>query len=51
MARQTYYKGKHTVKVENYPHTNMVSKPIIIRSAEYKSRLLEIHLKVRDGQL
>ena len=43
-------KGKHTVKVENHPHTNMISKPAIVRKEEYKCRILEIHLKLRDQQ-
>ena len=44
-------KGKHRVKVENYSHTNMISKPVIVRRGEYKCRLLEMHLKLRDQQL
>ena len=44
-------KGKHTVKVRNYPHTNMVSKPAIVQRGEYKCRILEMHLKLRDQRL
>ena len=44
-------KGKHTIKVENHPHTNIISKPVIIRGQEYKCRILEIRLKLRDQQL
>ena len=44
-------KGKYTVKVENHPHTNMISKPAIMRSREYKYRILEIHWKLGDQQL
>ena len=44
-------KDKHTVKVRNYPHTNMISKPIIMRAGEYKCWIFEMHLKLRDQQL
>ena len=44
-------KGKHTVKVGNHPHTNMVSKPAIVRRGEHKCRILEMHLKLKDHQL
>ena len=44
-------KGKHAVKVENCPYTNMISKPVIMRKAEYKCRTLEMHLKLKDQQL
>ena len=44
-------KGKHTVKVGNNLHTNMISKPAIMRRGEYKCRILEMHLKLRDQQL
>ena len=44
-------KGKHTIKVENHPHTNIIPKPVIIRGQEYKCRILEIRLKLRDQQL
>ena len=43
-------KGKYTVKVENHPHTNMISKPGIMRRGEYKCRILEMHLKLKDWQ-
>ena len=42
-------KGKHPVKVESHPHTNTISKPIILRGREY--RIFEMHLKLRDQQL
>ena len=29
-------KGKHTVKVGNHPHTNMISKLVIVREGKYK---------------
>ena len=35
-------KGKHTIKVGNHPHTNMISKLAIVRRGEYKCRILEI---------
>ena len=44
-------KGKHTVKVGNHPHTNMISKPAIVRRGEHKCRILEMHLKLKDHQL
>ena len=44
-------KGKHTVKVGNHPHTNMISKSAIMRKGEYKYRILEMHLKLKDQQL
>ena len=44
-------KGKHTVNVGNHPHTNIISKPAIIRGGEYKCRIFDIHLKLRDQQL
>ena len=45
-------KGKHTVKVGNHPHTNnLISKSAIVRGGEYKCRILEMHLKLRDQQL
>ena len=30
-------KDKHTVKLGNHPHTNMISKPPIMRRGEYKA--------------
>ena len=44
-------KGKHTVEVGNHPHTNMISKPAIVRRGEYKCRILEMYLKLKDQQL
>ena len=44
-------KGKRTIKVENHPHTNIISKPVIIRGQEYKCRIFEMYLKLRDQQL
>ena len=44
-------KGKHTIKVGNHPHTNMISKPAIMRRGKYKCRILEMHLKLKDQQL
>ena len=29
-------KGKHTIKVGNHPHTNMISKPAVMRRGDYK---------------
>ena len=37
-------------KIGNYPHTNMIAKPASMRKGEYKSRILEMHLKFRDQQ-
>ena len=45
-------KGKHKVKVGNHPHTNMISKPAIMRKEESTNAgILEMHLKLRDQQL
>ena len=44
-------KGKHTVKVGNHPHTHMISKLAIMRRGQYKCRILEMHLKLRDYEL
>ena len=33
-------KGKHNAKVRNHTHTNMISKPAIVRKGEYKYRIL-----------
>ena len=44
----------HTVKVGkvgNYPNTNVLPKPEIVRRGGYKCRILEIHLQLRDHQL
>ena len=41
-------KGKHTVKVGNYPYTNKTLKPTIVKTEDYKLRLSETHLKLRD---
>ena len=40
-------KGKHKITIRNH-HTNMISKPAIKRKGEYKRRILEIDLKLRD---
>ena len=42
-------KGKHAIKVRNNPHTSILSKPMIVRGGEYKYRLFETHLKLRDN--
>ena len=44
-------KGKHTVNVGNHPHANMISKPANLRRGEYKCKVLQMHLKLRDQQL
>ena len=44
-------KGKHTVKVGNHPHTNMISKPAILRRGEHKCWVLEMQLKLKDQYL
>ena len=41
-------KDKCTVKVGNHLHKNMVSKPAILRGGEYKCKILEMYLKLRD---
>ena len=44
-------KGIYTIKVGNYPHTNMLPKSEIMRRGGYKFRTLEMHLQLRDQQL
>ena len=45
-------KGKHKVIVRYHPHTNMISKlVIIIRREEHNCRKWELHLKLRNQQL
>ena len=44
-------KGKHTAEVGNHPHTNMISKPAIVRKGKYNYRILEMQLKLKDQQL
>ena len=44
-------KGKHTVKLGNHPHTNVISKPATMRRRGYKCRKWELPLKLRDQQL
>ena len=43
-------KGIHIVMVGNHPHTKKLPKPEIIKR-EYKRRILEMHLQLRDQQL
>ena len=43
--------GEHTVKVGNHPHTNIISKSIIVTGGEYKCEVFEMHLKLRDQRL
>ena len=49
--RKLSSKGKHTAKVGNHPHTNMIPKPAIMRRGQYRCRILQMHLKLRDQQL
>ena len=44
-------KGKYAVNIGNHPHTNMISKPAIMRRGEYECMILEMHLKLKDQQL
>ena len=37
-------KGKETVKVGNHQHTNIISKAEIVRRAEYKCKIFEVHI-------
>ena len=39
------------LKVGKTPHTNMISKPAIVRRGQYKCRILEMPLKLREQQL
>ena len=49
--RKIISKGNHKVKVGNHLHTNMTSKPAIVRRGEYKCMILEMHWKLKDRQL
>ena len=44
-------KDKHIVKVGNHQHTNVISKPAIMRRGEYKCRILQTYLKLKEQQL
>ena len=44
-------KGKHTVKIGNHLHANVISKLLNMRGGEYMCRIFEIHLKLRDQQI
>ena len=44
-------KGNHTIKVGNHPHTNIITKPVIVKKGEYKCMILEMHLKSKEQQL
>ena len=44
-------KDKHKVNVGNHVHTNMISKPAIVRRWEHKCKILEMHLKLKEQQL
>ena len=43
-------KGKNTVKVKDHSDRSMVSTPVTVRG-EYKYRIFERHLKLKDQQL
>ena len=45
------YKGKYTVKVGVHAHTNMKTKPLMVRRGGHKCRVLEMHLKLKDQQI
>ena len=47
-GRKVHQKGKHTVKVGNHPHTDMISKTVV-RGGEYKCKISEVHLKLRSS--
>ena len=42
-------KGKHTIKVGNHPHTNMISKPAIVRRAAMQD--IGNAFEIKDQQL
>ena len=48
--RRLTSKGKHIVNIENDSHTNMLTKPEMMRKGEYKCRILKMHLQLRDQQ-
>jgi len=41
-------KGKHIIRAGNNLHKNMISKPIIVQQEEYRCKIFEMHLKLRD---
>ena len=42
-------KGKHTVNIGNYLHTNMISKPAIVRKAQVQD--IGNAFEIKDQQL
>ena len=48
--REFISKGRHKAKVGNHLDKNIISKPTIVRKAEHKSRILEMHLNLKDQQ-
>ena len=44
-------KGKHTLKIGNHLHTNVITQPAIMRRGECKCRTMEMHFKLRHRQL
>ena len=44
-------KGRHTVKIGNHPHINMLSKAATMKRGEYRGRKWELHLKLKEQQL
>ena len=49
--REFIGKGRHKAKVGNRLDKNIISKPAIVRKAEHKSRILDMHLNLKDQQL
>ena len=45
---KTYGMQQKAVPRGNHPHTNMISKPVFVTGGEYKSRIFEMHLKLRN---
>lgn len=48
--REFIGRGRHKAKVGNHLDKNIISKPTIVRKAEHKSRILEMHLNLKDQQ-
>ena len=44
-------KGRHTVKIGNHQHINMLSKAATMKRGEYRGRKWELHLKLKEQQL
>ena len=44
-------KVKHTEKVGNHPHANVIYRLVIMRGGEYKCRVFEMYLQLKSQQV